>query len=156
MKTWWKRFTLIASSQRGTAAVEFALATPIMFALLVPIADLGMAFAEQIQVQQAAQAGAQYAAFHPWNSQSVTKIKSAVTAASRLGSIQPTPDPAQVCGCPNGGGITTATCSSACPDGEAAGYYVVVNAQAPYHTTLPYSILGDSVTLTAQATVRIQ
>ncbi len=152
----WRSLAAIAGSQRGTAAVEFALATPILFGLLVPVADFGMAFSEQIQVNQAAQAGAQYAAFHPWNSHSVTDISNAVTSATKLGGISASPAPSQLCGCPNGSTITTATCSSVCPNGEAAGYYVIVNAQLPYRSTLPYSLLGKSVTLTAQTTVRIQ
>jgi Flp pilus assembly protein TadG len=45
--------------------VEFALAAPLLVGLLVPMADFGIAFSDQIQVQQAAAAGAQYAAFHP-------------------------------------------------------------------------------------------
>jgi hypothetical protein len=61
-----------------------------------------------------------------------------------------------MCGCPNGSAVTMASCSSTCSNGEIAGYYVVVNAQLPYTPKLPYSALGDSVTLTAQSTVRIR
>lgn len=150
----WLRKLLRAEG--GVSAVEFAIAAPILMALLVPVVDLGLAYSEQIQVQQAAQAGAQYASFHPWNSNSPTTIANAVTAASTLSGITATPAPSQVCGCPNGSTITSATCNSTCTNGESAGYYVVVNAQLPYTPQLPYSVLGNSVTLTAQATVRIR
>src|SRR5579862_9367009 len=40
----------------GTAAVEFALAAPLLLGPLVPAADLGIAFSQNIEVQQAAQA----------------------------------------------------------------------------------------------------
>src|SRR5438045_3725620 len=69
-----RRFARLAGSERGTSAVEFALAAPVLLALLVPLADFGIAFSEQLQVQQAAQAGAHYAALHPWNSNSATTI----------------------------------------------------------------------------------
>lgn len=139
----------------GAAAVEFGLAAPILMGLLVPVADLGIAFSQQVQVQQAAQAGAQYAALYPWHSNSPTEIAKAVTAAGTL-PIAATPAPRQICGCPDGSTIAEASCGSPCSNSEVAGYYVLVNAQLPYAPPLPYSALGSSVTLTAQSTVRIR
>ena len=146
----------LRNARRGTSAVEFALLAPVLMGLLVPVADLGMAYSERIQVQQATQAGAQYAASHPWNTNSVSQIGVAVTAASNLSGIVATPAPSQMCGCPTGTMIGLATCGSTCSNGQPAGYYVVVNAQLPYSPALPYSVLGRSVTLTAQSTVRIR
>jgi Flp pilus assembly protein TadG len=149
----------LAPAKGGNAAIEFALATPILIGLLVPVADIGMAFSQQIKVQQAAQAGAQYALLHGWDSASTppgSKISNAVTAATTLASVSATPAPTTSCGCPSGTAITAATCSSTCSDGEAAGSYVFVNAQSAYTPTLPYSVFGSGVTLTAQAAVRIQ
>jgi len=156
MRRWARRAASLVRAEHGNSAIEFALATPILVALLVPVADLGMAFSEQIQVQQAAQAGAQYATLHPWNSSSVTDISHAVLAATTLSTISASPAPSQTCGCPSGSAIATATCSSTCSDGQPAGYYVLVNAQAPYTPQLPYSVLGSSVTLSSQSTVRIR
>jgi Flp pilus assembly protein TadG len=138
----------------GATAVEFALAAPLLLGLLMPLADLGLAFSRQIQVQQAAQAGAQFASLHPWNSSSIASITSAVTSATQLSALTAAPAPYQICGCPDGGKITAATCNSLCANGESAGYYVIVNAQLAYSPILPYSLLGNSVNLTAQATVR--
>jgi Flp pilus assembly protein TadG len=144
----------LAGDSAGTAAIEFALAAPLLLGLLMPVADLGLAFSRQIQVQQAAQAGAQYASLHPWNSSSIDSITSAVTSATQLSALTAAPAPYQTCGCPDGSKITAATCDSLCANGESAGYYIVVNAQLPYSPILPYSLLGNSVNLTAQATVR--
>ncbi len=146
----------LARAKGGTAALEFALATPLLVALLVPVADLGLAYSEQIRVQQAAQAGAQYAIFHPWSSTSAAAISNAVLAASALSTITASPAPSQTCGCPGGSAITTTSCGSICSDGQSAGYYVTVNARAPYTSAMPYSVLGNSVMLTAQSTVRIR
>ena len=144
----------LARARSGTTAIEFALAAPLLLGLLMPVADLGLAYSLQIQVQQAAQAGAQYASLHPWNSASVTAITSAVTSATRLGALAAAPVPYQTCGCPDGSKIAAATCNSLCANGESAGYYIIVNARLPYSPILPYSLLGNSVTLTAQATIR--
>src|SRR5690242_10532055 len=65
----------------GTSVVEFAVATPVLLGLLVPLADLGIAYSRQIRLSQAAQAGAQYAIAHPWNSNSPADISNAVAAA---------------------------------------------------------------------------
>jgi Flp pilus assembly protein TadG len=147
------RLALLAGAERGVSAVEFALVAPVLMGLLAPVADLGMAFAQQIQVQQAAQAGAQYALLHGYNS---SAIANAVTAATKLASVNATPAPSESCGCPTGTIIAAAFCGSSCSDGESAGSYVVVNAQSAYTSVLPYSVLGASTTLRAQATVRIQ
>ena len=150
------RFVFLARNTGGNAAVEFALAAPVLVGLLVPLADLGLAYSKQIQVQQAAQAGAQYAVFHPWNSNSPTAISSVVTAATGLSGIAASPAPSEACGCPSGSSVAAANCGSTCSDGQPAGYYVTVNARATYSPKLPYSVLGGPVTLTAQSTVRVR
>jgi Flp pilus assembly protein TadG len=136
--------------------VEFALAAPVLMALLVPLVDLGIAISEQLQVAQAVQAGAQYASIHPWNSNSVDAISNAVASATGLAAITATPPPRQVCGCPSGSAILSYSCNTTCSNGETAGYYVVVTAELPYAPPLPYSVLGNSVTLSAQSMVRIR
>ena len=149
------RLAALVCGEGGTSAVEFALAAPILVGLLVPMADLGMAFSQQIKVQQAAAAGAQYAAFHPWNSTSATAIANAVTAATAI-AVTASPAPSQACGCPSSSTVAYAACNSTCSNGQIAGYYVIVNAESTYTPQLPYSVLGSSVTLTAQSTVRIR
>lgn len=139
----------------GTAVVEFALATPVLLGLLVPLVDLGIAYSRQIRVSQAAQAGAEFAIAHPWNSNSVAQISNAVTAAGALPGIAASPAPNQVCGCANGSAVLSYSCNSTCPNGQTPGYYVIVNAQLPYAPVLPYSVLGNAVTLSAQTTVRV-
>ena len=159
LRRWCSELRALAGATSGTSAVEFALAAPLLLGLLTPVADLGLAYSQQIQVQQAAQAGAQYASLHAWNSNSVTAIENAVTSSTRL-TLLPVdpltnPAPSQTCGCPDGSKIGAATCHSLCIDGEYAGYYVNVNAQAAYSPVLPYSLLGTSTILRARATVRV-
>jgi Flp pilus assembly protein TadG len=151
-----RRVAGLARSTRGTSAVEFAVAAPVLLGLLVPVADLGMAFAQRQQVQQAVQAGAQYAASHPWHRDAPNDITSAVRAAGPISGLSVTPAPYQVCGCPGDTAVLTMTCGTPCANGQTAGYYVVVSAELPYTPVLPYSALSNQVTLTGQATVRIR
>jgi Flp pilus assembly protein TadG len=142
----------ICRATGGVSAVEFALTAPIVALVVVQLVDIGLAAYRQQQVQNAAQAGARYAAMHGWNS---TAIESAVAAATGLAMITATPAPRESCGCPSGSGVVTASCGTTCSDGAAAGTYVTVSAQAAYSPITRYSVLGSSVTLTAQSVVRI-
>lgn len=154
-RCWFDRLRALLRCDDGSPALEFALSAPILVGLLVPVADLGIAFSRQIQVQQAAQAGAHYAAAHPWYSNAAADIARAVTSATTL-PVAANPTPRQMCACANGTTLNEVTCGATCTNSEIAGYFVVVNAQLPYTPALPYSVLGNSVTLTAQTTVRIR
>jgi Flp pilus assembly protein TadG len=136
----------------GNAVIEFSIAAPVLAVILVPLIDIGMAVYQQMQVQDAAQAGAQYAMAHGWNSSS---IQSAVMSATAL-SVSASPAPSKTCGCPDGSSVSAATCGSTCSDGQKAGTYVTVGAQATYTPLFPYPTMGNSVTLSAQTTARIQ
>jgi Flp pilus assembly protein TadG len=140
-------------SDCGMAAVEFAIGATLLTALFVPLIDLGIGFYQKMQVQDAAQAGAQYALAHGWNS---TAIQTAVVSATTLSSISASPAPAEICGCPQGTSVSPSSCGGTCASGQTAGTYVTVSAQAAYSPLIPYPVLGRSVMLTAQATARIQ
>ncbi len=141
----------------GASAVEFALVLPILLGMLIPLVDLGFGFYAQMRVQNSAQAGAQYAIIHGWNNGvNITAIESAVSNATTLASVTASPAPSQACGCASGTSIAPIDCNSTCPDGATPGSYVTVNAQASYSPLIPYPIMGNSVTLSAQSTVRVQ
>ena len=52
----------LRGATEGAIAVEMALIAPVLAAILVLLIDIGMGTYEQMQVQEAAQAGIQYAA----------------------------------------------------------------------------------------------
>jgi Flp pilus assembly protein TadG len=145
---WWAR--------DGLAAVEFGLLAPMLLLIVAASVDLGLAYSAQIKVQQAAQAGAQYALLHGYDS---TKITSAVTSATTL-SVSANPAPTQQCGCLSGSTVTlsgTPPCLVTCGNGLTPGTYVIVKAQATYTPLIPYAtLLSSPTTLTSQAQVRIQ
>src|SRR5260370_15661378 len=73
----------LAHDRRGVSAVEFGLAAPVFLAALSPVIDLGLAFSEQIRVNQAVEAGAQYAAVNVYNGTTWSSdVQSAMTNAT--------------------------------------------------------------------------
>ena len=139
-------------AQDGVGAIEFAVVAGILCILLLGIVDFGIGFWEKMEVGTAARAGAEYAAKNPYDS---TKIQAAVTNATSLSSVLASPAPAQTCGCPDATtGITAATCGAACPNGDLAGTFVTVNAQASYRTIFGWPGISNPMTLASSVTVR--
>jgi Flp pilus assembly protein TadG len=138
---------------RGVVAIEFAIVALILVVMMICTVDLGMGFYRKMQVQNAAQAGAQYAAMQGFTE---TSISGAVRAATSFAGISASPLPKQFCGCPANTGVTSIVCSSTCSGGSAPGTYVSVSAQGTYTTILSYPLIPNSFTLSSQSTVRIQ
>ena len=165
IRTW---IGALARDRRGMSAVELGLAAPVFLAALSPLIDLGLAFSQQIRVNQAVDAGAQYASANQYNSNDwSTNVKSAMTNATTLGIN--TNVGAETCGCPNGTNTaivahdSVSNCGPSngsppgtlCSDGSNPGFYVTVTGSITYTSVMPYSILGSSVTLSSQAIVRV-
>lgn len=135
----------------GVSAVEFAFIAPLLLLLLICTVDLGFGFYRKMQVENAAQAGAQYAALKGFDQ---TAIQNAVRQATSFAGIEATPSPNEFCGCPSSTGVAIVVCSSTC-SGAAPGVYVQVSAQGLYETMLIYPLLPENYTFVAQATVRV-
>ena len=133
---------------RGATAVEFAIIAPTLVSLTSNF-QIGL---RKMQVQNAAQAGAEYAIAHGFSA----TISSAVTSATTFAGIAASPAPSQFCGCATSSGVATATCNSTCSGGSVSGAYVTVSAQGTYNTILPYPMIPNSFAFTAQSTVRLQ
>ena len=146
-------FSRFGADVRGVAAIELSIIAPTLALALICTADLGLGIYRNMQVQNAAQAGAEYAVAHGFVAESIT---TAVQAATALSGISASPAPSQFCGCPSATGVAVATCGATCPGGSTVGTYVTVSALATYRTLLPYPALPSSFALTAQSTVRIQ
>ena len=143
---------LLRSPPRGGAIIEFALIMPFLVLLAVGLCDLGFAVYNSMQVQAAAEAGAQYAVRHTWDA---TAVAAAVTGATGTGGISATPAPSEVCACPGGGVLTQIGCTSTCPSGDPPGTYASVSALLLYQTVLPYPGLPATLTLAGQAYRRL-
>lgn len=138
--------------QRGTAAIEFGLAAPLLLVILMGLVELGFAMYQAMQVTDSVEAGAIYAAKNGYDA---AGISAAVVNATGTAGITATPAPVQFCGCPSTSGITTTTCSATCSDGKTPGQYVRISASLARVTILPYPALGLPATLSATSVVRL-
>lgn len=135
----------------GVTAVEFALIVPIMLLMFVGIADLGIGIYTNMEVQNAAQYGTEYALLKGYDASAIT---AAVTSSTGLSHITVTPS--QYCGCPSGNAIAASDCSATCADGTRAGTFAQVSVTDTYTTLIPYPGLPASFRLSAQSTARLQ
>lgn len=143
----------LRDDRSGVAAVQFGILAPVLVVMGICTIDLGTGIYRKMQVQNAAQAGAQYAAAHGFTASS---ISAAITNATAFSVISATPAPSQFCGCPTDSGVSSGSCGSTCPDGSVTGTYVTVGSQGTYNTILSYPLIPSSFAFVAQATVRIQ
>jgi len=139
--------------EKANVAVEFSFIAPILVFVGVATFDYGAGVYRQMQVQEAAQLGAQYAVVHGFDS---SAISDTVVNSTSYSSIAATPAPTSFCGCVSSGAVVETTCGNTCADGHLAGTYVTVHSAATYSTTLPYPSIPSSFALAGQATMRLQ
>ena len=151
--TIWQAVRCLAAETEGAALVELTIVAPMLVMMVVGTMDLGLGVYRKMQVEHAAQAGAQYAIV---NGLSSANISTAVTNATTFAGITASPAPSEFCGCPSTTQVTAASCAATCGDGTPAGQYVTVSAKATYTTVVSYSVFPSSFNLVAQSTVRIQ
>jgi Flp pilus assembly protein TadG len=144
-------------SQSGTAAIEFALFTPLLLILLTGTVELGFIMYEAMQVNNAVEAGALYAAANGFNAASITSaVNNASVLPTGLNALTATPAPTQFCGCPTAAGVTNLgnpPCSATACSGSPAGTYVRVNASLTHTVIIPNPWV-PTTPLTATAVIR--
>lgn len=142
----------------GVAAIEFAVVATMLMFMAIGTLDLGLGFYRKMQVQNAAQAGAQYAMLHTIDGSNVAAIESAAVNATALTEVSFPQAPTRFSGCAGPTGIATPDVNYQCPDGTSAATYLTVVTQSIYRPVLAFPALGipDALTFNASATVRIQ
>jgi len=152
--------------EEGAAAIEFALFLPFLLLLLTGVVEIGFSAYEAMQVSNAVNAGAVYAAAKVGGTFDATSVANAAVAGAvlptQLKTLTATPAPTQFCGCPTATGITNAgaptsgSCASVatCSGGSKPGLYVKVNASLAHSTIFP-TTWGLPATFTATAVIRI-
>ena len=138
---------------RGAAAIEFGIMIPLLSLSVIAVTDLGLGVHRKMQVENAAQAGAQYAMVRGFDT---TAVSNAVTSATTSTAITASPAPAQFCGCPTSTGVGTVSCGTVCTGGAKAGTYARVSAQGTYSTLMNYQYFPTTYTYSAQSTARLQ
>jgi len=142
----------------GVAAIELAMVAPLLVTGVLGAGAVGFTIFRQTQVSFAAQAGADFALAHGFNA---TKVSNAIINATTYTAITAGPAaPSQFCGCPTATGVTVASgvppCTAVCSGGFTAGTYVTASSQAQFSPIIPNPWQTSTVTLAAQATVRIK
>ena len=164
-RIWWKAArrsvrSLLFGEQgtSGSALVEFAIFAPILITLTVSTIDIGAYAFRKMEVQYAAQAGAQYAIGKAYNSAAISLAISKATGYSS--SI--TPSSSEFCGCPTATGVTFCAAScDLCNTGTCAaavqGHYVSATAGSTAYTPLaPFGSMTGTRDISATSTVRIR
>ena len=118
--------------ERGTSVVEMAIVTPFLLLVVLGLVDLGRALYTNINIQEAAQEGAIWASFEPFDpAQTVARVTDAIDNPSLNGSNIGI-------ACPNPGEVT-----------------VTVTYDYPMITPLLSQWMGGSITLQQTVTGQI-
>lgn len=128
-------------SERGAAAVEFALVVPVLLLLLVGIVEFGRLYNTQIELSGAAREGARVMA--------IGNNPVAARAAVRQGapSLNPALTDAQIAVVTNG--TNPASCLAA-----AGSANLAVTVTATYPLTFLTGMFGNTVTITGRAVMQ--
>jgi Flp pilus assembly protein TadG len=147
-----KCFRTISRAVRGSAAIEFAITSPLLLALVFGGAEVGYSAYQAMQVQNAVEAGAVYTSKYGWNSSGITN---AVLSATDSTGMAATPAPAQFWGCPASNNVVVVASGATCANGNSPGQYVQINATLTRQTLIPNSGLPLPATFTAKSIVRL-
>jgi hypothetical protein len=143
----------IPQGAHGSAAIEFAVAAPLLMILIIGTAEVGYSAYQAMQVQNAVEAGALYAVK---SGSGVSGITNAVLRASDVTGLSVVPPPANFCGCPGDSGIVAEPCTSSCANGYPPGHYIQIDATLIRQTLIPDSGLPLPTVLSAQSIIRLQ
>jgi Flp pilus assembly protein TadG len=148
-----------ARDEIGAALVEFTILAPMLLAAAIYTMDFGLLVFNKMEVQNAAQAGAQYAVAN--NAYDSTAISTAVTSATKFTAVGATSS--QFCGCPAAAAVTYCAAScDLCNTGTCAanvqGLYVTVTATptTTYKPLIPYGVVSSSYNISAKSTARLR
>jgi Flp pilus assembly protein TadG len=141
----------LRSESRGVAALELAIAAPVLAFLLIAAVDFSIGQYTKFQLRSAAQAGAEYAAVSGYDA---SAISSAATSSTSLANISVSSS--KTCGCVSSNTVVTNSCSSPCANGATLGTYATVTATKSFSTLLSYPMIPATYDLTATSKVRIQ
>ena len=150
----------------GAAAVELAIAAPVLILLVLGVADYGVLMGDIASLESAARAGAEVAKANP-------SVTAATLTSLGLFPSGATPNVESVCTCvdntwPNGTACPPGPVANPCagktnpfiagnPSDERVFEYVTVTATQNFSPIVSYSSFGNFPSpLTGRATIRIE
>ncbi|MDR3534844.1 MAG: TadE/TadG family type IV pilus assembly protein [Rhodopila sp.] len=149
-----------ARDARAVAAVEFAIAAPLLALVLAGATDFGLAMWSRSCLANAVAQGAYYA-FLTGTSVTLANVQAMVQNASSLSGVNVTASTAPVCNCPSGSPTTLGSpkvaCSSICTSGTTGpGEYLTITATYKLTSFLPLNSGLGNRTVTDTVTVHLQ
>src|SRR5262249_706769 len=138
----------------GVAAIEMALATPILLLMVTGSFDFGRILYQEHRLTAAARAGTQYAMQSSSTRTDTANITAAVRADANDTTAKSLTGPSSVCTCPNG----TTVCSTGanCSGSTVAGTYVKVTVSMSYSTLVHYPFIASPISLSGRSLIRVQ
>lgn len=130
--------------------VEFALAVPVLAAVLIGIIDLGSGIHDMLSLRAAARAGAEYAVARPTDQ---AGISAAVMAATDFGDETVSVATTSSCECPSGAAVS---CGANCPNGGVLREYIKVRVTQPFTPLFAYSQYLMPSEIAGEAIVRVR
>lgn len=166
----WQAIRGLADGDDGIAIVEFTIFAPMLIIMSIYIMDFGLYFFNRLEMQNAAQAGAQWAIATGLYNDAAIKVAAKNAVPAHFSSTQISVTTNEFCGCPSSTGVAlydskkpsgTCTGTATCVVGagtEAAGNYVTVTATtvSQYKSFIPYGLFSTNPDITGTSTVRIQ
>ncbi|MCC6497656.1 MAG: pilus assembly protein [Propionibacteriaceae bacterium] len=131
-------------SQRGAAALEFALVAPILIMLVFGVVDFGMMINSQAVFANAARDAARAGSFSATESEIVTVVNSEVSYLPNITNVATT----VTCRLPGSPG---ANCSGSYDAGKKPGGTVVVRISYQHHWLTPALLGLPSVSVVTKA-----
>jgi Flp pilus assembly protein TadG len=125
----------LRSDRQGNLMLEFALALPILFLLVVGLLDLGRVGLQKSALLQGAREGAQYGIIAPTDSTNIN-----TTAQNATGLTGVTASNVVFCECSSAPG-TTVLCTATCSGGAVLKKYITVTTTASFT-----SVMGSATT----------
>jgi Flp pilus assembly protein TadG len=125
----------LAADRRGNLLIEFSLALPILFLLLVGLLDLGRFSLLKSSLLQGAREGAQYGIIAPTETANIS-----TTAQNATGRTGVTASNSVFCECSSAPG-TAVSCSTTCTGSAVLKTYITVTTTASFT-----SVLGQATT----------
>jgi Flp pilus assembly protein TadG len=150
------RLCVLCKTDHGSSLIELALVTPILLLFLFGAIDFGRLYFVNLEVVNAAHAGAEYGSLNPSNTAGITAA--ATQSAPNLSDLTVSA-PTWGCECSDGSSYsasctTTPTCTANATRGSNVVHRVQVTTSAVYHTLVPWKVIPASFTLSNTATIR--
>ena len=143
-----------ACSENGSSLVELAVVLPVLFLLLLGVADFGRAYYLGMEVSQAANSAALYGSQAPSDAAGIANA--AVADAQDVpGFTTSSVTVTSGCECSDGSSPSLG-CSAAPTCSTNAVTYVQVDTVATYKATFPYPGIPASIVLRGKARMRAQ